>query len=118
VVMAGEAILNSPDYTATLAADYDTPITDTLNGYVRADFPYVGRSHAYFNSSPAPQHWSPNYGIFNLNLGVTQNKLAVGLYAKNLFDKKKIIQYPLVNTVQEGYTARPLTVGITGSYQF
>jgi outer membrane receptor protein involved in Fe transport len=85
---------------------------------VRVDFPYTGRSHAYYNSSTVPNHWSPNYGILNLNVGITQKKLSVGLYAKNLLDSKKVIQFPSVNTVQEGYTVRPLTIGVTGSMQF
>lgn len=118
IFTVGETILNVPDYTATLSADYDHPIGDDTNLFVRADFPYTGRAHAYYSSSSAPYHYSPNYGVLNLNMGVTRKKLTLGLYGKNLANNKKIIQYPLVNTVQEGYTLRPLTVGVTASYQF
>jgi outer membrane receptor protein involved in Fe transport len=118
IFTVGEEILNVPDYTATLSADYDRPIGDETNLFVRADFPYTGRSHAYYNSSTVANHISPNYGVLNLNVGVTRKKLSVGLYGKNLANNKKIIQYPSVNTVQEGYTLRPLTVGLTASYQF
>jgi len=118
IFSVGETILNVPDYTATLSADYDRPIAEDTNLFVRADFPYTGRSHAYYASSSAPFHYSPNYGVVNLNVGVTKKKLSVAIYGKNLANNKKIIQYPLVNTVQEGYTLRPLTVGVTASYQF
>ena len=118
VFQVGEGILNVPDYTATIAADYDTPITDTMTGFMRVDFPYTGRSHAYYNSSTVLNHYSPNYGILNLNIGITQKKMSLALYAKNLLDSKKVIQFPSVNTVQEGYTVRPLTIGFTGSLQF
>ena len=85
------------------------------------DFPYVGKSRAYFDSAYSPpyvtQVFSPNYGVLNLNVGVTRKKLTVGVYAKNLVDSKKIIQYPSVNSVQEGFTLRPMTVGLTASLQ-
>jgi iron complex outermembrane receptor protein len=111
----GEAVLNVPKYTVTPSADYEVPFDAADKFFVHADYPYTGKSHAYFNSSTVPFHDSPNYGIFNLSLGMSRDKLSVALYAKNLFDLKKIIQYPSVNTVQEGYTVRPLTVGITAT---
>ena len=117
VFQVGEDILNVPEYTATVGADYDTDLTDTMQGFVRADYAYTGQSHAYYNSSSVTNHFSPAYGILNLSMGFTQKKFSFSLYAKNLLDNKQIIQYPSVNTVQEGYTVRPLTVGITASYQ-
>jgi hypothetical protein len=52
-----------------------------------------------------------------MSVGFTLDKLSVGLYAKNLLNWKNIIQYPSVNSVQEGYTVRPMTVGITATMQ-
>jgi hypothetical protein len=37
----------------------------------------------------------------------------MALYAKNLLASHEIIQYPAVFQVQEGYTARPQTIGVT-----
>ncbi len=118
VFSVGEEILNVPDYTATVSADYDTPVGDDMMGFARIDFPYTGRSHAYYNSSTVTNHWSPNYGILNANFGITKKKLTLAIYAKNLLDQHKIIQYPSVNTVQEGYTVRPMTIGLTAAYTF
>ena len=42
----------------------------------------------------------------------------VSLYVKNLGDDRTIIQRPEINTVVEGYTVRPLTVGLTGTIRF
>lgn len=117
IVNVGEAILNVPKYTITPSADYDVRINDRANAFVRADFPYTGRARAYFDSSPLPNRFSPGYGIVNMNLGVTQDRLTIGLYAKNLLNWKHIIQYPAVNSVPEGYTVRPLTIGITATMQ-
>ncbi len=118
IASVGEAVLNVPKYTVTPSADYDVRVGDATTLFVRADFPYTGRSRAYFDSSGLANLFSPAYGIFNLNVGVTLDKLSLGLYAKNLFGATTIIQYPSVNTVQEGYAVRPLTIGATANLKF
>jgi hypothetical protein len=64
-----------------------------------------------------PHVFQPGYGIVNMSVGITRDKLSVGLYAKNLLNWKNIIQYPSVNSVQEGYTVRPMTVGIMATLE-
>jgi outer membrane receptor protein involved in Fe transport len=116
IVSVGEAILNVPKYSITPSIDFDTPVGASTSAFVRADYPYIGRARAYFDSSGLNQLYSPGYGIVNLNVGFTHDRLTVGLYAKNVFNWKNIIQYPSVNSVPEGYTVRPATVGITAQW--
>jgi outer membrane receptor protein involved in Fe transport len=85
--------------------------------FARADVLYTGRSRGYFDSSGLPHVFQPGYGIVNMSVGFTWDKLSVGLYAKNLLNWKNVIQYPSVNSVQQGYTVRPATVGITATLQ-
>src|SRR5580658_6877477 len=115
IVSPGEWVLNVPIYTITPSLDYEAPINDGLTAFARTDFPYTGRSRGYFDSSGLPHVFQPGYGILNMSVGITHDKLSVGLYAKNLLNWKNIIQYPSVNSVQEGYTVRPMTVGITAT---
>ena len=117
IVSVGESILNVPKYTITPSVEYDARIKDGTSVFVRADFPYAGRSRAYFDSSGLPNLFSPGYGIVNLSAGITHEKLTIGLYAKNALNWKNIIQYPSVNSVPEGYTVRPMTIGITATLQ-
>jgi len=117
IVSPGEWVLNVPLYTVTPSIDYDAPINDRMTVFARTDFPYTGRSRGYFDSSGLPHVFQPGYGIVNMSVGFTLEKLSVGLYAKNLLNWKNIIQYPSVNSVQEGYTVRPMTVGITATMQ-
>jgi outer membrane receptor protein involved in Fe transport len=42
----------------------------------------------------------------------------VALYAKNLLDRKTILQSPQINSVIEAYTLRPRTVGLTAQIKF
>ena len=81
IVSVGEAILNVPKYTITPSVDCDTPVGDSMSAFVRADYPYTGRARAYFDSSGLNQPFSPGYGIVNLNMGLTRDKLTVGFYA-------------------------------------
>ena len=116
IVSVGESILNVPKYSITPSVDFNAPVGDSMSAFVHADYPYTGRARAYFDSSGLDQLYSPGYGIVNLNVGLSLNKLTVGIYAKNLLNWKNIIQYPSVNSVPEGYTVRPATVGITATW--
>ncbi len=53
-----------------------------------------------------------------MSAGITHDTLSVSVYAKNLLNWKNIIQYPSVNSVQvqEGYTVRPMTIGILATW--
>ena len=117
IVSPGEWVLNVPLYTVTPSFDYDTPINDRMSLFARGDFPYTGRSRGYFDSSGLPHVFQPGYGILNMSVGFTRDKLSVGLYAKNVLNWKNIIQYPSVNSVQQAYTVRPMTIGITATMQ-
>jgi iron complex outermembrane receptor protein len=118
IVYPGEWVLNVPLYTATPSIDYDAPVNDRTAVFARADFPYTGRSRGYFDSSGLPHVFQPGYGIVNLSTGFTRDKLSVSLYAKNVLNWKNIIQYPSVNSVQQGYTVRPATFGIMAVLEF
>jgi iron complex outermembrane recepter protein len=113
----GEKVLNSPDWTFTVSADYNWEIMNNVVAFVRSDYDWVGRSHGSFTTTD-PNFSDPQYGVFNASIGIDTGSLQVSLYAKNLFDDSTIIQRPKINTVIEGYTVRPLTVGVTVSKQF
>jgi len=119
IVGLGEDVLNVPQVSATASTDYEIPLADERTMFVRADFPWVGRSHAYYAATTVPFHYNPSYGVLNASIGLAQKNFAEGnktltasLYAKNLLASKKIIQYPSVFQVEEGYTVQPLTIGL------
>jgi iron complex outermembrane receptor protein len=119
IVGLGEDVLNVPQVNLTASTDYEIPLANDRSMFVRADFPWVGRSHAYYAATTVPFHFNPSYGILNASIGLAQRNFAEGhktftasLYAKNLLASKKITQYPSVFQVEEGYTVQPLTVGL------
>ncbi len=116
-VQVGEKVLNTPDYTVTLTADYNWSVSDNIVAFIRTDYDVIGQSHGSFKTTD-PNFNDPAYGVVNLSAGVDLGSWQVSLFAKNLFDDQTIIQRPQINTVIEGYTVRPLTVGLTVSTQF
>ncbi len=113
----GADILNVPKYTFTFGADYDYPLTDTIDGFIRADYDLVGQSHGAFSQTD-PAYQQPAYGVVNGSIGFTSGQYELSLYAKNLGNNDKVIQHPAINFVSEGYTLRPLTIGLHGSMKF
>jgi outer membrane receptor protein involved in Fe transport len=116
-VTVGERVLNTPDATFDGSVIYSHALSDTMNGFARADYDFVGQSHGSYvvqNSN----YLNPAYGTLNMTLGVDYGRWEVSLYGKNLTDNRIIIQRPEINTVIEGYTLRPLTIGFTARLKF
>jgi iron complex outermembrane receptor protein len=53
-----------------------------------------------------------------MNVGVAFDKYEVSLYAKNLFDDRTILQSPQINSIIQGYSLRPQTIGMTFQAKF
>jgi outer membrane receptor protein involved in Fe transport len=113
----GQDVLYTPKFTAALLADYGWQITSNLNGFLRGDYEYTGKSFGSFQTS-SPQYINPSYDVTNVNAGVGFGKYEVSLYAKNLFDDRTILQSPQINSVIQGYTLRPQTLGVSFQAKF
>jgi hypothetical protein len=107
----GENVLFTPAWSATALTDYSFPVTPETQGFVRADYDWVGPSNGSFQSYN-PNYRNPAYGVLNASAGVYMGSWTASLYAKNLTDSKIILQQPVINSVTEAYTLRPLTAGI------
>jgi outer membrane receptor protein involved in Fe transport len=113
----GEDVLYTPSFTATLLVDYSWPINASLNGFVHGDYEYTGKSFGSFQAS-SPTYLNPAYDVTNLNAGVGFGRYEVSVYAKNLFDDRTILQSPQINSVIQGYTLRPQTIGVSFQAKF
>jgi len=56
--------------------------------------------------------------VLNGSIGIEAGSLKVSLYGKNLANNQTIIQRPNVADIYEGYTVRPMTIGVNLSKQF
>jgi hypothetical protein len=87
------------------------------SAFVRADYDMIGQSHGAFSTTD-PAYYQPGYNVLNGSVGFNSGAFTVSLYAKNLLDNSKIIARPSINFTEEGYTLRPLTIGLMGSMKF
>jgi iron complex outermembrane recepter protein len=121
-VQPGQNVLYTPNYTATVLANYVWKITDSVAGFVRGDYEYTGTSYASFIASTPgaynPAYIDPSYAVVNLNLGANVHQFEFSVFAKNLLDNKTILQSPTINSVTMGYTLRPLTIGVAFQAKF
>jgi hypothetical protein len=116
-VQVGERVLNTPDSTFDGAISYTTPFSDAMQGFVRLDYNFVGQSHGDYVATNS-NYLNPAYGVLNMAMGLDYGRWEISLYGKNITNNTTIIQRPEINTVFEGYTVRPVTVGLTARYRF
>jgi iron complex outermembrane receptor protein len=116
-VKPGENVLDVPEWTADLSAEYSGAATGELTAFVRGDYNLTGKSYGTFIEN-SPSYLNPEYAVLNASVGVERGHFRVSLYAKNLADDQKIIQQPTLNTVTGGFTVRPRTIGVSVSDSF
>ena len=106
-----------PDYAIATSIDYETALSPHADAFFHGDFQYTGPSRGSFIVTDT-NYRDPGYGVLNINFGTTISGTSIALYVKNVTDNKTIIQRPTTNTVVEGYTVRPRTIGVTVSRKF
>ena len=111
-VPTGSTLIDVPVGSAKLGAVYSRDLTDEVKFVARADYDWTGRSHGSYQSVNA-NYYNPSYGVANASVALDRAGYEIALYVKNLFDDKTIIQSPEINTVVEGYTVHPRTIGVT-----
>jgi outer membrane receptor protein involved in Fe transport len=116
-ISKGDIVPGSPEWSFNLNADYEHALTGGMNGFVRANWQYIGSSHGTFVQT-SPDYLRPSYNLLGASIGVTSGAWEVSLYTKNLLNEQKIIQSPADNYVAEGYTPVPRIIGVSGNVRF
>lgn len=108
----GQTLEDVPERTVTVSVDYDTPIVNEWSGFAHVDYDFTGHSHGAFQTY-LPAYENKAYGVVNAQLGVDTDSWKIYLFAKNLLNDHTVYQQPTVASVTEGYTVRPLTIGVS-----
>ena len=116
-VAVGQELIDVPEVTAAVGADYTVALPDDFILNARAEYAYTGNSHGSYTVTNSNYN-NPAYGVANLGVTVSHSDYELSLYAKNAFDDHTIIQRPQINTVIEGYTVRPRTIGLMAKVKF
>lgn len=69
-------------YTTSLAADYRFPITDHIDGFIRADHSWRSKRYVEVTNT----EWIRGYHIVNLRAGIRTDRIKIEGFVANLFD--------------------------------
>ena len=107
-VTLGDRLPNVPKWNGAAAVDYSHEFTDSIEGYGRIDYRYVGASISTL------RRVRPAYELVNARLGVRYGDWDVSLFAQNLFDERANLAdiTPLSDSLQLVGVSRPRTIGL------
>jgi outer membrane receptor protein involved in Fe transport len=111
-VPVGRHLIDVPGFTATAGANYLHRVGQSNAVVALVNYAYTGHSYGSYLQTDS-NFYNPAYGVVNASIGLRFGANQITLYAKNLFDNRTIIQSPEINTVVEGYTVHPRTIGLT-----
>jgi len=113
----GEQIPNLPKWTGSMQASYMFDLTDAWSGVLGGGLRYTGSAMStYGNSLSTKAVEVEDRVLADLNLSVSNGDVTIGLYAKNLFNKRGLLNRNddlLSNgsTISTGVFERPRTIG-------
>jgi outer membrane receptor protein involved in Fe transport len=111
-VAVGQHLIDVPGVTATAGANYVHRVGADTTLVALVNYSYTGHSNGSYLLTDS-NYYNPSYSVVNASVGLRFGPHQLTVYAKNLFDDRTIIQRPQINTVVEGYTVHPRTVGVT-----
>ena len=112
----------APKFQYSLRADYETPLSNSLNGYLGVGVNGQSKSIGILAVSPINRdiYEIKGYEIVNANLGIrsSDDRWSIGLWGRNIFNK-----YYWSNTVQSSdvvirYAGRPAEYGMTIGFKY
>lgn len=125
-VSAGTPLGGVPEWSGSMAAQYDTVFSNGWRGYIRGELQYVGDANRFLDNGGGQSNLHRGaYEIAALRLGVDTTAYEFALFADNLFDERVVIG--------EGFgafapgidgqgaartTIRPRTIGLSAAFRF
>ncbi len=129
----GEKVPGVPDFNLTANVKENFQVSDDISGFASISPSWVGESHGDVITTN-PDYKRPSYITLDASAGIDFGRWEVTIFGRNLTNNNKIIQRPdiqgsaspeyefdylgvLTRNVQ-GFTLRPLTVGMNASMKF
>jgi len=81
-------ILGTPMWTASTGAVYTTPVTNSVDGFVSADYSFTGNSVSLLNGGGGAEAVRPSYSLVNARFGVDYAKSEISINLHNITNAK------------------------------
>ncbi len=117
---------SGPSWRLVFSADYQQPITDTLDLYARTDVTWQSRTPRTGTQVQGVLNFNPNdlpaveSTLVNSRLGVRQGPIDISLFVNNVFNNNKALT-PSAARNRAFWTTtifRPRQIGMTAAYRF
>jgi outer membrane receptor protein involved in Fe transport len=108
----GDQLPDIPNWTASVLAEYDVPLSATTKGFIRGDYRYTSARKAILTSQSVVKG---AYSLVNLSLGVDIRNWEASVFVLNLTDSRpSYLGQPFPTTLagfEPDQTERPRTIG-------
>jgi outer membrane receptor protein involved in Fe transport len=114
----GEAFPYTPEWQANVDAEYEAPLTDTINGFVGGTMVYQAKSNGAFGEYP--EFVIDAYTTFDARLGISSgdDSWRLQVWARNLTDKYYWTAAYRSNDSINRFSGQPRTFGVTLSHRY
>jgi iron complex outermembrane recepter protein len=125
-VQAGTPLSGVPDWTVSVSGQNDFVFRNGWEGYVRAEYQYVGDANRYIDTGGGqPDLHRGAYDVVGLRASLITGAYEFSLFADNLLDERPIISEGF-GSFAPGFngqgaartTIRPRTIGISAAIRF
>lgn len=117
----GERIPGAPELNAGAGLEYNFTLGKGWESFARADYVYVDSVPYKFQTGDpsAPELVEqPSRGTANVRLGVSRDRIAFDLFARNVTDRRAIVNTTSAQLGNYQYLLRPREIGIETRYSF
>jgi len=114
--LAGETLNNVANWSGSVSAIYDFPISNRLNGFVGVNARFTGDRPAAFSGAPI-QFTLPAYSVAGAQAGFITGRYKTSFYVNNAFESKGLLEVNL-GGASTASILRPRTFGVVLSAEF
>jgi outer membrane receptor protein involved in Fe transport len=119
-IAVGARMPTAPKWTAALRSDYTFDKLGNWTPSANGSWRYIASEYSSFSSSP-PVGVVPGYSLVDLNAALTNGRVMVEIYARNVLDKRAYnFASPTSNYLNQSYFSgvllEPRTIGVSVNY--
>jgi outer membrane receptor protein involved in Fe transport len=115
----GDPLPSNPKWSGSLSLDYRAPVSGKWQAVAGATAKFVGSRHSALRSSVLnPDYILPSYSLLDLRAGLESDKVDIGLFVRNLTDKRAQLSATTSAGINEIVVQRPRTIGASVTFRY
>jgi outer membrane receptor protein involved in Fe transport len=117
--LTGDKFPNVPEFSGSAAAEYLWPLFGDVNGMLRLDYAYVGKSASQFRPTYIYYERQGGYSNVNVRAGLEGDDWGAYVFVNNVTDEVGIMSLTSsLNNPKQALSTNPRTLGVTVRKRF